>query len=102
MELGLLDAGADRMDWIVENDSKVREVSASCSTPSRACGLRALGAGGSGRFADPVRKDLEGKRIATEVGIAKSYLVKHGVNAQVEFSWGATEVKAPNSSTCTY
>jgi ATP phosphoribosyltransferase len=41
-------------------------------------------------------KDLEGKRIATEaVGIAKSYLDKHGVNATIEFSWGATEVKAP-------
>ena len=41
-------------------------------------------------------KDLAGKRIATEaVGIAKRYLKKHGVKAEVEFSWGATEVKAP-------
>jgi ATP phosphoribosyltransferase len=41
-------------------------------------------------------KDLQGKRIATEaVGITKRYLEQHGVQAEVEFSWGATEVKAP-------
>jgi ATP phosphoribosyltransferase len=42
-------------------------------------------------------KDLEGKRIATEgVEITQNYLNKHGVNAEVEFSWGATEVKVPD------
>ncbi len=42
------------------------------------------------------RQDLQGKRIATEaVGLAKSWLKKHGIEAQVEFSWGATEVKPP-------
>ncbi|MGJ8634027.1 MAG: ATP phosphoribosyltransferase [Luteolibacter sp.] len=42
-------------------------------------------------------KDLEGKRIATEgVGITERYLAKHGINAEVEFSWGATEVKVPD------
>ncbi len=41
-------------------------------------------------------KDLEGKRIATEgVEITQNYLDKHGVNAEIEFSWGATEVKVP-------
>ena len=41
-------------------------------------------------------KDLEGKRVATEaVGITKRFLAKHRVSAEVEFSWGATEVKAP-------
>lgn len=41
-------------------------------------------------------KDLEGKRIATEgVEITQNYLDKHGVNATIEFSWGATEVKVP-------
>src|SRR6185295_10790459 len=40
-------------------------------------------------------KDLEGKRIATEVvNLTKAYLKKNGVKAAVEFSWGATEVKA--------
>jgi ATP phosphoribosyltransferase len=41
-------------------------------------------------------KDLQGKRIATEaVGLTKQYLAKHGVQADVEFSWGATEAKVP-------
>lgn len=41
-------------------------------------------------------QDLEGKRIATElVSVTRRYLERHGVNAQVEFSWGATEVKVP-------
>jgi ATP phosphoribosyltransferase len=41
-------------------------------------------------------KDLQGKRIATEgVGLTTQFLAKHGVTANVEFSWGATEVKAP-------
>jgi len=47
----------------------------------------------------PIRKpeDLEGKRIATEgVGITKRYLEQKGINAEVEFSWGATEVKVPD------
>jgi ATP phosphoribosyltransferase len=46
----------------------------------------------------PVRsvKDLQGKRIATEaVEMTKKYLAKHGVEAEVEFSWGAPEVKVP-------
>ncbi len=47
----------------------------------------------------PIRKpeDLEGKRIATEgVGITQRYLKERGINAEVEFSWGATEVKVPD------
>ncbi|MGA0369492.1 MAG: ATP phosphoribosyltransferase [Kiritimatiellia bacterium] len=95
VELGMLDAGLTGHDWIVENGSDVHQV----------CELKYAKQG-----RNPVRwvvavpensdihsaKDLEGKRIATEaVGIAKSYLEKHGVNAVVEFSWGATEVKAP-------
>ncbi|MBT8037853.1 MAG: ATP phosphoribosyltransferase [Verrucomicrobiae bacterium] len=42
-------------------------------------------------------KDLEGKRIATEgVEITQNYLDQHGVNAEIEYSWGATEVKVPD------
>jgi ATP phosphoribosyltransferase len=47
----------------------------------------------------PIRKpeDLEGKRIATEgVGITQRYLAAKGIKAEVEFSWGATEVKVPD------
>jgi ATP phosphoribosyltransferase len=40
--------------------------------------------------------DLQGKRIATEVvGLTRAFLARHGVTAQIEFSWGATEVKPP-------
>lgn len=95
VELGMLDAGLTGHDWIVENDSDVHTV----------CELKYAKQG-----RNPVRwvvavpedsdirspKDLQGKRIATEaVGIAKRYLDSHGVEAHVEFSWGATEVKAP-------
>jgi ATP phosphoribosyltransferase len=42
-------------------------------------------------------KDLEGKRIATElVGYTKRYLKSKGIKAEVDFSWGATEVKPPH------
>ncbi len=47
----------------------------------------------------PIRKpgDLEGKRVATEgVGITRRYLEEKGITAEVEFSWGATEVKVPD------
>lgn len=95
VELGMLDAGLTGHDWIVENGSDVENV----------CEL-VYARGGR----NPVRwvvavpedsdihsaKDLEGKRIATEaVGIAQKYLDDHGVKAEIEFSWGATEVKAP-------
>ena len=57
----------------------------------------ALGAGGEGGLAASASaKDLRGKRIATEVvGLTQRYLQQHGVKAEVEFSWGATEVKPP-------
>jgi ATP phosphoribosyltransferase len=42
-------------------------------------------------------QDLQGKRIATElVEATKRYLERHGVTAEVEFSWGATEIKVPH------
>jgi ATP phosphoribosyltransferase len=47
----------------------------------------------------PVRKveDLAGKRVATEaVGLTKEFFRRRGVEAEVEFSWGATEVKVPD------
>ena len=47
----------------------------------------------------PIRSvaDLQGKRIATEAaGLTRRFLAKHGVEAEVEFSWGATEVKVPD------
>ena len=95
VELGLLDAGLTGYDWIVENNSKVHEV---CELLYAKQGMRPVRWVLAVPADSPIRcaKDLEGKRIATEaVGIANRYLAKHGVKAEVEFSWGATEVKAP-------
>lgn len=95
VELGMLDAGITGYDWIVENGSDVESI---CELEYARGGRNAV------RWVVAVpedsdihsAKDLEGKRIATEaVGIAQSYLDQHGVKADIEFSWGATEVKAP-------
>jgi ATP phosphoribosyltransferase len=95
VEEGILDCGLTGKDWIVENGADVEEITE-------------LVYGKVGR--KPLRwvlavpedsdiqcaKDLQGKRIATEaVGMTERYLKENGVEATVEFSWGATEVKPP-------
>ena len=91
---GYLDCGITGHDWITENDSKVHEVGEflfSKATRQPARWVLAVPED------SPVKsvKDLEGKRIATEVvNLTKSYLRRHKVKAEVEFSWGATEFKA--------
>lgn len=91
---GYLDCGITGHDWIVENGSKVHEVGEFLfSKVSRKPARWVLCVPED----SPVKsvKDLQGKRIATEVvNLTKKYLKKHGVKAEVEFSWGATEVKA--------
>jgi ATP phosphoribosyltransferase len=95
VERGMLDAGITGHDWIVETSADVTEV---CELMYAKQGFRPV------RWVLAVPEnstiksvsDLEGKRIATEaVGIARSFLKKHGVTAEVEFSWGATEAKVP-------
>ena len=96
VEHGYLDCGITGRDWTEENGSDVEVI---CSLPY------------SKATAQPTRwvlavpenspyqsvKDLQGKRIATEaVGLTKKFLAQHGVEAEVEFSWGATEVKVPD------
>jgi ATP phosphoribosyltransferase len=94
VEHGYLDAGITGHDWIMENNSKVHEVGEFIfSKVSRQPTRWVLCVPED----SPVKsvKDLRGKRIATEVvGMTKRYLRKHKVKAEVEFSWGATEVKA--------
>jgi ATP phosphoribosyltransferase len=94
VEHGYLDCGITGHDWIVENGSKVQEVGEFLfSKVSRRPARWVLCVPED----SPIQsvKDLEGKRIATEVvNITKRYLKKNGVHAEVEFSWGATEVKA--------
>lgn len=95
VELGMLDAGLTGHDWIVENGSDVRRV---CELMYAKQGRNPVRWVVAVPEDSPIRcaKDLQGKRIATEaVGIAKKYLADNGVEADVEFSWGATEVKAP-------
>jgi len=90
----VLDAGLTGQDWITENESDVHEVAElvySKATPRPARWVLAV------PDESPIRtvKDLQGKLIATElVGCTKRWLAKNGVQARVEFSWGATEVKA--------
>jgi ATP phosphoribosyltransferase len=91
---GHLDCGITGHDWVVENGSDVREVAEFLfSKATRQPARWVLAVPEDSPIKTP--KDLEGKRIATEVvNITKRWLRKHGVKAEVEFSWGATEVKA--------
>jgi len=94
VEHGYLDCGITGYDWIMENGSDVHEVGEFLfSKVSRKPARWVLCVPEN----SPVKsvKDLQGKRIATEVvNLTKRYLKQHGVSAEVEFSWGATEVKA--------
>jgi len=94
VEHGYLDCGITGHDWIQENGSKVHEVGEfqfSKATRQAARWVLAV------PEHSPIQsvKDLRGKRIATEVvNLTKKYLRRHKVKAEVEFSWGATEMKA--------
>src|SRR5258705_3725627 len=95
VEDGSLDCGLTGYDWVQENDAKVTEV-AELVFPkvSRRPVRWVLAVPNDSPIKTP--KDLQGKRIATEVvGLTKRWLAEHGVEAHVEFSWGATEVKPP-------
>ena len=96
VEAGVFDAGLTGKDWIVENGADVVEVLDLCYSKQSLRPCRWVLAVPEASTVRSV-KDLEGKRIATEVvQITKSYLERNGVRAEVEFSWGATEVKAPD------
>ena len=94
VEHGYLDCGITGYDWVQENGSKVYSVGEfqfNKATRQTARWVLAVPEG------SPIRsvKDLAGKRIATElVNSTKKYLRRHKVKAEVEFSWGATEMKA--------
>lgn len=94
VEHGYLDCGITGYDWIQENNSRVHEVGVfqfNKATRQTARWVLAVPED------SPIKtvKDLRGKRIATElVNMTRKYLRKHKVKAEVEFSWGATEMKA--------
>ena len=95
VELGLLDAGICGWDWVYENGSDVEDVCELSYSKATSNPVRWVLAVPNDSKIKSV-KDLQGKRISTEaLGIVKRYLKKNGVKADVEFSWGATEVKAP-------
>ena len=95
VEQGILDAGITGYDWVCETGADVHEV---CELMFSKVSRRPV------RWVlcvpndSPVQSvgDLQGKRIATEaVGLTRAFLAEHNVTADVEFSWGATEVKPP-------
>jgi ATP phosphoribosyltransferase len=95
VEQGVLDCAITGLDWMLETGADV-EALADLRAPWPNYGtVRWVMASKEGSPFDTV-KDLEGRHIATEaVGMTKRFLAEHGVNASVEFSWGATEVKPP-------
>ena len=96
IEHGYLDCGITGRDWVEENASDIQEVvqlpySKASSNPTRWVLVVPE--------SSPIKctADLDGKRVATEaVGITKRFFERAGVRAEVEFSWGATEVKVPD------
>ena len=96
VEHGYLDCGITGRDWVEENESKIEEIASLAyskvsSNPTRWVLVVPEDS--------PIRtvRDLEGKRVATEaVGITKRFFARAGVRAEIEFSWGATEVKVPD------
>ncbi len=96
VQQGLLDAGITGYDWIMENASQVVEVADLVYAKQGLGPVRWVLAVPN---ASPIRSlaDLQGKRIATEaVGLTRRFLESRGIKAAIEFSWGATEMKAPD------
>lgn len=92
---GVLDMGLTGKDWITETRSDVVEVAELIYSKEGLKPIKLVIAVPNDSDIKEV-KDLEGKKIATEmVETTLDYLKKHGVKARVEFSWGATEVKPP-------
>jgi len=92
---GILDLGLTGRDWVLEQNAKVKEV---CALQYSKGGLRPVRWVVAVPNDSPIRRieDLQGKRVATElVRYTRRFLKERKVDARVEFSWGATEVKAP-------
>ncbi len=93
VEQGALDCGITGNDWVLENRSKVDRVAELVYAKRTRHPVRWVLAVPAASAIRGV-KDLQGRRIATElVHVTTAYLAKHGVKADVEFSWGATEGK---------
>jgi ATP phosphoribosyltransferase len=96
VERGVLDVGLTGQDWITENNADVVEVTELVYSKATSRPFRWVVAVPEDSAIRTIQ-DLEGKRIATElVGATKRFLEQHGVHAEVEYSWGATEIKVPH------
>jgi len=95
VEDGFFDCGLTGRDWVKENGSDVEVVTDLVySRASNRISKWVLAVPEASDIKSV--KDLQGKKIATElVQVTKDFLASHGVEAEVEFSWGATEVKVP-------
>lgn len=93
---GVLDVGLTGHDNVMESGADVHEVSELVYSKATSRPYRwVLAVPANSDIRGP--RDLQGKRIATEmVNLTRRYLEQHGVQADVEFSWGATEVKVPD------
>lgn len=92
---GVLDCGITGLDWVIESGADVEELAdLRAPWPNYGPVRWVIAVKEDSIFQTP--KDLAGKRIATEVmGMTERYLEGLGVEARLEFSWGATEVKPP-------
>ncbi|HIP61149.1 MAG TPA: ATP phosphoribosyltransferase [Sulfurovum sp.] len=96
VEGGQLDCGLTGLDWIRENRAAVVEV---CELVYAKQSFKPIKWVLAVKEDSPYKcaKDLEGKTIATEVvNLTADYFASHGVEANIEFSWGTTEVKVPD------
>jgi len=95
VQKGVLDAGLTGEDWIRERNADVVEVEEFVYSKQKSLPARWVLAVAADSDIHSV-KDLQGKIISTElVEASKAYLAEHGVEAKVDFSYGATEVKIP-------
>ncbi|MFO7955802.1 MAG: ATP phosphoribosyltransferase [Candidatus Brocadiia bacterium] len=96
VERGVLDAGLTGADWVAENESDVVSVCDLVYAKQELTPVRWVVAVAADSDIQSV-EDLHGKRISTElVNVTRQYLAEHGVEAEVEFSHGATETKVPD------
>ncbi len=92
---GFLDFGITGKDWILENGHDVEVLCDLAYSKVTSLPARWVVAVAENSSIKTI-KDLQGKRVATElVETTRRYLASHGVQAEIEFSWGATEVKVP-------
>ncbi len=95
IEQGVMDCGITGLDWVLETGAVVEELAdLRAPWPNYGAVRWILAVKEGSPFAS--LEDLAGKRIATEVvGLTHRYFSERGVDVQIEFSWGATEVKPP-------